>query len=106
MRYVGDVKYPELGRKIRAARKQAGLSHDRLAAQAGTSRQHLIRLEKGLHAPRPEMIAGIAEATGTDPSEFVVDDAEEEDMYADLLSRAVREVTRSEVRRILERVAS
>jgi transcriptional regulator with XRE-family HTH domain len=104
---VSDVKYPELGRKIRAARKQAGLSHDRLAAQVGTSRQHLIRLEKGLHAPRPEMVAGIAEATGADPSEFVVDDADEEsDLYADLLSHAVREVARSEVRRLLERVAS
>lgn len=45
---------------------------DRLAELAGTSRQHLISLEKAKHRPRLEMLAAIAEATGK-PLDFFVD---------------------------------
>ena len=59
-----------VGERIRAARKDAGLSHDRLGELVGTSRQHLIRLEKGVHSPRPDMLARIAAATGKPLSFF------------------------------------
>lgn len=64
-----------LGQRIKFARTNAKLSHDRLGEKVGTSRQHLIRLEKGLHKPRPEMAARIAEATGV-PVELLQDDEE------------------------------
>jgi transcriptional regulator with XRE-family HTH domain len=83
-----------LGSRIRTARKTAGLSHDQLAAKVGTSRQHLIKLEKGIHAPRPEMLAGIAEATGKSEEFFTGDgeDDEEADPVADLYSALMRAV--------------
>jgi transcriptional regulator with XRE-family HTH domain len=57
--------------RIRRARKEADLSHDRLAEGAGTSRQHLIKLEKGKHRPRAQMLTRIAEHTGREIDWFV-----------------------------------
>lgn len=85
-----------LGDRIKAARKRAGLSHDRLGAVVGTSRQHLIRLEKGIHRPKPEMLARIAEATGTPLAELADADDEESDPVADLV-HSIRRLVRQEV---------
>lgn len=57
--------------RIRRARKEADLSHDRLGEQVGTSRQHLISLEKARHRPRLEMLTKIAGATGRDLDWFL-----------------------------------
>ena len=57
--------------RIRRARREAEITLDRLGEQIGTSRQHLIRLEKGLHRPRPEMLLRIAEATGREVDWFL-----------------------------------
>ena len=57
--------------RIKRARKEKGISHDRLAESAATSRQHLIKLEKGKHRPRPEMLTRIADATGREIDWFV-----------------------------------
>lgn len=60
--------------RIKRARKEAPggrISHDRLAESAGTSRQHLIKLEKGKHRPRPDMLERIADATGREVDWFV-----------------------------------
>lgn len=65
------------GAKIKRARREAGLSLDRLAERIGSSRRHLIRLEKGDHEPRPATLARIAEATGK-PLDYFADDDEEE----------------------------
>ena len=70
--------------RIRRARREANLSHDKLGALVGgVSRQHLIKLEKAKHRPRAEMLTRIAEATGrsvdwfldpeVDPSPFPED---------------------------------
>lgn len=72
-----------IGERIRSARKRAGLSHDRLGAIVGTSRQHLIRLEKGIHLPRDGMVARIAEATGQPVSFFENGTGDEDDEEAD-----------------------
>ena len=72
-----------IGARIRRARKASGLSHDRLGEQVGTSRQHLIRLEKGLHRPRPEMVSRIAEATGRPVDYFLVEEAGEPNPFPD-----------------------
>ena len=50
--------------RIRKARRSADLSLDKLAERVGTSRQHLINLEKARHRPRLDMLSKIAEATG------------------------------------------
>lgn len=68
-----------VGLRIKQARKQSGLSHDKIAAQVGTSRQHLIKLEKGLHLPGVELLDRIAEATGKTPAFFTADDTDDEE---------------------------
>lgn len=77
--------------RIKRARKalddeQVKMSHDRFGAIVGTSRQHLIKLEKAQHRPGPEMLLRIAEASGrsvdwfldpeVDPSSFQEDGAD------------------------------
>ena len=48
------------------------LSHDKLGERiGGVTRQHLIKLEKGQHRPRAEMLTRIAEATGRDIDWFL-----------------------------------
>jgi transcriptional regulator with XRE-family HTH domain len=86
-----------VGRRIRVARRAKLFSHDTLAARVGTTRQHLIRLEKGAHMPRPAMLARIAEATDRDTDWFESDDDEESDPVSDLYA-AVRRVVRAEMK--------
>ena len=52
--------------QIRRARKESGLSHDRIAERmgGGANRQHLIKLEQAKHRPQGETLARYAEATG------------------------------------------
>lgn len=87
---------------IRSARRQAGLSHDRLVERMGaSSRSGLIRYEKAAHRPRAQMLVSIAEATGRDVEWFLppddrAPDAEElevrvarlEEQVATLMQRA------------------
>jgi transcriptional regulator with XRE-family HTH domain len=68
---------PLIAGRIRRARRQAGLSHDRLGeAMGGVTRQHLIKLEKAKHRPRAEMLVRIAEATGRQVEWFLDPDLE------------------------------
>lgn len=61
---IQDAPLRLIAARIKRARKEAELTLDGLGETVGTSRQHLIRLERGDHRPRPEMITRIAEATG------------------------------------------
>lgn len=67
-----------IGRNIRRARLQAGLSHDKLAEAVGSSRQHLIKLEKGQHLAGPVLLDRIAEETGK-PVDWLTGDGEEDE---------------------------
>jgi len=59
--------------RIRRARRDANLSHDRLGERmGGVTRQHLIKLEKAQHRPGKEMLTRIAEATER-PVEWFLD---------------------------------
>jgi transcriptional regulator with XRE-family HTH domain len=63
--------------RIRRARRDAGLTHDRLGdLMGGVTRQHLIKLEKAQHRPRAEMLSRIAEATGRQVEWFLDPDLE------------------------------
>jgi transcriptional regulator with XRE-family HTH domain len=65
----------QIALRIRQAREESGLSHDRLGAKlGGVSRQHLIKLEKARHRPRAEMLTRIAEATGREIDWFLESD--------------------------------
>lgn len=67
-----------IGSRIRRARRDLGLSHDRLGeVLGGVTRQHLIKLEKAQHRPRAEMLLRIAEATGKSVEFFLIEEAGE-----------------------------
>ena len=89
-----------IGARIVWARKQKGISQERLAETIGTSRRHMIRLEKGVHRPGPEFVRRIAEATGQ-PLALFADGAEPDDEESDpvaALMLALRAFVRAEVR--------
>ena len=69
---IQDAPLKMIAGRIRRARRDAELSLDRLGEMVGTSRHHLIRLEKGQHRPRAEMLTRIAEATEK-PLDWFVD---------------------------------
>lgn len=67
-----DAPLPLIAARIRRARKGLALSHDALGERmGGVTRQHLIKLEKGLHRPSIEMLQRIAEATGREVDWFL-----------------------------------
>jgi transcriptional regulator with XRE-family HTH domain len=89
--------------RIREARNDAGLSQKALAVEVGTSRRHIIRLERGDHRPSRSMLTRIAKATGREPSTIDPEaDEEAESQVAavliDLLRLHVRQVVREELR--------
>lgn len=91
MSFLVQAQRERVGRKIRSARLQAGLSHDQLGARVGTSRQHLIKLEKGQHLAGVPLLTRIAEETGKSLAWFSSDDDDEEsDPVADLYQAFVR----------------
>jgi transcriptional regulator with XRE-family HTH domain len=94
-----------IGRRIRWARKRAGLSQDALAAAIGTTRQVVIRWEKDRHLPNLESREKLAAATGQ-PAEFFAEqpatrdeEDEEETELAMRVLQTLRAVVRSEQRR-------
>lgn len=83
-----------VGRRVRWARRQAGLSQDRLAAAMGTTRQAIIRWEKDRNLPNARSRERLGIATGQHP-DFFVDEtrfvrAEDEDDEA--MRRRAREL--------------
>ena len=68
---IKDAPMRLIAARIRRARREREITLDGLGEQIGTSRQHLIRLEKGLHRPRAEMLLRIAEATGREVDWFL-----------------------------------
>ena len=73
---IKDAPLRLIAARIKRARREAELTLDALAAPAGTSRHHLIRLEKGQHRPRGDMLARIAVVTGKPLSYFLNGDVE------------------------------
>lgn len=80
---IQDAPLRMIASRIKRARKDSGLSHDKIAEKAGTSRQHLISLEKGLHRPRPEMLERIANALDKPLDFFLVPGAGEPGPFLD-----------------------
>lgn len=75
---IRQAPAPMIAARIKQARRAQitedgkSWSHDRLGEEmGGVTRQHLIKLEKGLHRPRAEMLTRIADATGRDVDWFL-----------------------------------
>lgn len=66
-----DAPRKLISARLRRARREAELTLDGLGEMVGTSRHHLIRLEKGDHRPRAEMLQRIADATGREVDWFL-----------------------------------
>lgn len=95
-----------VGRRIKTARKQAGLSHDKLAKRVGTSRQHLIKLEKGTHLPGPSMLTAIARETEKSESFFTPAGGDEDEDEADAVTDLVRALHRAAAEAVDEALAA
>lgn len=78
---IKDAPLRLIASRIRKARSQSDLTLDRLGEIVGTSRHHLIRLEKGDHRPREEMLTRIAEATGKTVDFFLVEEGQEPESF-------------------------
>lgn len=76
-RSIQNAPVKMIAARIKRARKQSDLTLDGLGEQVGTSRHHLIRLERGDHRPRVGMLERIAEATGKSVDYFLVEEAGE-----------------------------
>lgn len=89
-----------VGQRIIWARKRKGISQERLAELIGTSRRHMIRIEKGQHRPGPRLRGRIAQVT-EQPEAFFEDPDDEEGSSMSLavaLRHTVRAVLREEGR--------
>jgi len=75
-RQIHDAPLRLIAARIRKARREADLTLDGLGEIVGTSRHHLIRLEKARHRPRLEMLTKIAEATGRSVEWFLDPDVD------------------------------
>jgi len=95
--------FRENGARIRSARKQAGFSQERLAAEVQTTRRHMIRLENGEHLPSGKLRDRIAEATGQPASSLQAADDEDEESLRRSLSDDLHRLAR--VAALLEREA-
>lgn len=73
-----------LNQRILWARKRKGISQERLAAEIGTTRRHMIRIEKGqTRNPGLALLARIAEVT-EQPRELFLDEDDEEGAHLSL----------------------
>lgn len=96
---MSQAKTLPVGMRIRWARSRKGMSHDALAAATGSTRSHLIKLEKGLHLPGYEMRARIAVATEQSADFFTEgagDDDEEEAALARELIAVIRRMVKQQ----------
>lgn len=59
------------------------MSHDKLAAATGTSRSHLIKLEKAVHRPGAGMLVAIAQALDKPLDFFLLEAAGEPNPFPD-----------------------
>lgn len=75
---MSDARELPLAKRIRWARRQAGLSQVRFAKALGTSQRHVVRWEYGEHRPGPEYRQRIAEVTGL-PADLFEDEGDGEE---------------------------
>lgn len=88
-----------VGKRIRWARKQRGLSQERLAGAIGTTRQVVIRWEAGKHLPNASSRARLGEVLGHEAGFFSENGSDDEDEDSELTAQllfALRGLIRAE----------
>jgi transcriptional regulator with XRE-family HTH domain len=60
-----------LGESVRAKRKEAGFSQEKLAEKAGLSTVFISRIERGVESPSVDNVVKIAKALGVKASDLV-----------------------------------
>lgn len=93
-------------KRIVWARKRKGISQEALAGMIGTSRRHMIRIEKGLHRPGQKFVGRIAEATGQPESFFSTEEPVDEEDESDVASDLHRALQRLVKQAVAQAVAS
>ena len=86
-----------IGERIVWARKRKGISQEGLAVMVGTSRRHMIRLEKNHHAPGPELRKQLSAVLDENPEFFTEKDDDEDDSELSLdvfLARYIQSAVR------------
>lgn len=80
MTQTKERRHEANGAAITRARRNKGISQERLSVMVNTTRRHMIRLENGEHLPSGDLRDRIAEACGVERAEIksADDDAEEE----------------------------
>lgn len=79
MRTADALRQVEIGKRIRTIRLEKKIRQVDLAAGAGMSWRHLIRMEQGQGGePKPETLGRLAEALGVERSDLTGEDDEEE----------------------------
>jgi transcriptional regulator with XRE-family HTH domain len=96
-----EGRFKQNGAKIRRARRSTGQSQEIFAERIGTTRRHMIRLEKGHHLPSGALRDRIVKETkgAVDGIEAHDDEDDEEDAavsFDDFLRRRVRALMREE----------
>jgi len=84
-----------VGRAVRVARRQAGLSARTLAARAGISQAFLSQVERGLNVPSLASLYKIADALDCSPSYFLDAPPDGEVLVVRAERRSARSVTSS-----------
>ena len=60
-----------IGDELRKARKEAGLSQEDLASQAGLHRTYISLLERGLRSPTVDVLLRLCAAMGVSASKII-----------------------------------
>ncbi len=75
--HIRQAPAPLIAARIKRARKHSSVhTLDLLATAVGSSRQHLIKLEKAQHRPGAQLLSRLAEATGREVEWFLDPDLE------------------------------
>jgi transcriptional regulator with XRE-family HTH domain len=61
----------DLGRNLRRARKQAGLTQEEVAGRSGVHATEVSRIERGKRDPRVSTVERLAEAVEVSPSDLL-----------------------------------
>ena len=68
-----EIDFVKLGRRVRAARKEGGMTQEELAVLCGCTRNHLSAVETGENRPSLELLVRLAAVLHTGVDHFLMD---------------------------------
>lgn len=73
----GEVELPdykEIGKRIRMARNEEGITQEALGVKLGISQEHMNRIEKGRNRPSVKLLFAMCQVLEKDMNYFFMDD--------------------------------